>query len=49
MPEPISWSIDSARASQGDPDQGRRTKINLVLFSGGSGTQSITEALLKHP
>jgi 2-phospho-L-lactate transferase/gluconeogenesis factor (CofD/UPF0052 family) len=49
MPEPITWSIDSARASQGDPDQGRRTRINLVLFSGGSGTQSITEALLKHP
>jgi 2-phospho-L-lactate transferase/gluconeogenesis factor (CofD/UPF0052 family) len=26
-----------------------RTKINIVLFSGGSGTQSITEALLRHP
>src|ERR1700720_1998987 len=26
-----------------------RTQINLVLFSGGSGTPSITEALLKHP
>ena len=26
-----------------------RTRINVVLFSGGSGTQSITEALLKHP
>src|ERR1700724_488968 len=26
-----------------------RSKINLVLFSGGSGTQSITEALLRHP
>ena len=26
-----------------------RSQINLVLFSGGSGTQSITEALLKHP
>ncbi len=26
-----------------------RTHINIVLFSGGSGTQSITEALLKHP
>ncbi len=26
-----------------------RSKINVVLFSGGSGTQSITEALQKHP
>jgi len=26
-----------------------RSKINIVLFSGGSGTQSITEALLRHP
>ncbi len=48
MPAPISTSIDPARALQGAPDQGTKTKINLVLFSGGSGTQSITEALLKH-
>ncbi|HSR07519.1 MAG TPA: 2-phospho-L-lactate transferase CofD family protein, partial [Bryobacteraceae bacterium] len=26
-----------------------RSKINVVLFSGGSGTQSITEVLKKHP
>src|SRR5712692_10970215 len=26
-----------------------RYKLNIVLFSGGSGTQSITEAFLKHP
>src|SRR5882762_2873914 len=26
-----------------------RSKINVVLFSGGSGTQSIAEALLRHP
>ena len=26
-----------------------RTQINVVLFSGGSGTTSITEALLRHP
>ena len=26
-----------------------RTRINVVLFSGGSGTTSITEALLRHP
>ena len=33
------------------PDAGlaRRTKLNVVLFSGGSGTQSIVEAFLKHP
>src|ERR1700689_1399049 len=49
MPAPISTPIDPARALQGAPDQGAKTKINLVLFSGGSGTQSITEALLKHP
>ena len=27
----------------------RVSKLSVVLFSGGSGTQSITEALLKHP
>jgi 2-phospho-L-lactate transferase/gluconeogenesis factor (CofD/UPF0052 family) len=26
-----------------------RSRINVVLFSGGSGTASITEALLRHP
>src|SRR6202140_3950526 len=26
-----------------------RSKLNVVLFSGGSGTQSITEAFLRHP
>src|SRR6266700_3349602 len=26
-----------------------RSKLSVVLFSGGSGTQSITEALLRHP
>ncbi len=26
-----------------------RSKLSVVLFSGGSGTQSITEAFLKHP
>jgi 2-phospho-L-lactate transferase/gluconeogenesis factor (CofD/UPF0052 family) len=48
MPAPIS-TIDPVRALQGEPDRGTKTKINLVLFSGGSGTQSITEALLRHP
>ena len=27
----------------------RRSKLSVVLFSGGSGTQSITEAFRKHP
>ncbi len=27
----------------------RRAKLSVVLFSGGSGTQSITETFLKHP
>src|ERR1700704_6195123 len=35
--------IESAETKEGG-----RSQINLVLFSGGSGTQSITEALLKH-
>src|SRR5229473_1621032 len=30
-------------------DSAHRTKLNVVLFSGGSGTQSITAAFLKHP
>jgi 2-phospho-L-lactate transferase/gluconeogenesis factor (CofD/UPF0052 family) len=29
--------------------ESQRTHINVVLFSGGSGTGSITEALLRHP
>jgi 2-phospho-L-lactate transferase/gluconeogenesis factor (CofD/UPF0052 family) len=29
--------------------EARRSKLRVVLFSGGSGTQSITEAFLKHP
>ena len=49
MPAPISTAIDPVRAVQGEAERGTKTKINLVLFSGGSGTQSITEALLKHP
>src|SRR5260370_16692294 len=34
---------------QSTPALASRSKINVVLFSGGSGTQSITEALLRHP
>ncbi len=36
-------------AEKPDSKPGTRTRINLVLFSGGSGTESITTALLKHP
>jgi len=32
-----------------DAERVRRAKLNVVLFSGGSGTQSIVEAFLKHP
>jgi 2-phospho-L-lactate transferase/gluconeogenesis factor (CofD/UPF0052 family) len=36
-------------AAQAEPKAETRSRINLVLFSGGSGTRSITEAMLKHP
>src|SRR5437899_1285317 len=31
------------------PVSAPRSRINVVLFSGGSGTHSITQALLQHP
>jgi 2-phospho-L-lactate transferase/gluconeogenesis factor (CofD/UPF0052 family) len=31
------------------PSTPAKSRINVVLFSGGSGTKSITEALLRHP
>src|SRR5438270_1733004 len=37
---------DLSRAAEKEP---ARSQINVVLFSGGSGTQSITEAFLRHP
>jgi 2-phospho-L-lactate transferase/gluconeogenesis factor (CofD/UPF0052 family) len=36
---------DAARSTAGT----ERSQINVVLFSGGSGTASITQALLRHP
>src|SRR3954471_13726106 len=36
---------DLSRAAEKEP---ARSQINVVLFSGGSGTQSITEAFLRH-
>lgn len=38
----------SARQIKDSPGEQPRSTINVVLFSGGSGTHSITEALLKH-
>ena len=41
-PTTLEPSLTAAR-------EARSSKLNVVLFSGGSGTQSITEAFLKHP
>src|SRR5579884_1315410 len=41
--------VEQPKLAASTPAAVPRTAINLVLFSGGSGTQSITEALLKHP
>src|SRR5438874_6251790 len=38
--------VDSSLVAEKEP---ARSQINVVLFSGGSGTQSITEAFLRHP
>jgi 2-phospho-L-lactate transferase/gluconeogenesis factor (CofD/UPF0052 family) len=40
MPEPLSQAPEAP---------GARTRINVALFSGGTGTDSITQALLRHP
>jgi 2-phospho-L-lactate transferase/gluconeogenesis factor (CofD/UPF0052 family) len=40
MPEPLSQAPEAP---------GTRTRIDVVLFSGGTGTDSITQALLRHP
>ena len=37
-----------SRATEGTVAAQPRSQINVVLFSGGSGTHSITEALLRH-
>src|SRR5687768_15344949 len=41
--------VEALAARRADAPAGTRSKINVVLFSGGSGTQSITEAFLRHP
>jgi len=46
IPANLIESLVPARASRKSK---ARSQINVVLFSGGSGTQSITEALRRHP
>lgn len=43
LPFPLTQTVPAE--SRAEP----RSRINVVLFSGGSGTHSITEALRKHP
>jgi 2-phospho-L-lactate transferase/gluconeogenesis factor (CofD/UPF0052 family) len=40
-------AVEQVRRETNPPEA--RTQISVVLFSGGSGTKSITEALLRHP
>src|SRR6267154_5138341 len=42
----FSSSLAPGRTREDAPP---RTRLNVVLFSGGSGTKSITETLLGHP
>lgn len=50
MPEAIVRATDRpAVCGQQAGAAAPRTRINVALFSGGGGTQSITEALLGHP
>jgi len=44
-----SDTLEAVIAQQTEVLQDTRSQINVVLFSGGSGTQSITEALRGHP
>ncbi len=41
--------VESLVAARVSPKPEPRSQINVVLFSGGSGTQSITEAFRRHP
>lgn len=47
MPETETIATQSSAAAQSA--SAARSRINVVLFSGGSGTRSITEALVRHP
>src|SRR5438045_1267193 len=44
-----SDTLEAVISQQNGVQQDTRSQINVVLFSGGSGTQSITEAFLRHP
>src|SRR6266436_4052891 len=41
--------VETITAAAAKPEEEAPSKINVILFSGGSGTQSITEALVRHP
>lgn len=48
-PMPQNSEVLTASPEQAPARAEVRQKIEVVLFSGGSGTQSITETLLRHP
>ncbi|BDC53187.1 hypothetical protein F183_A55020 (plasmid) [Bryobacterales bacterium F-183] len=47
--KPTAEERQQQQQQQQQTASGERTQINVVLFSGGSGTQTITEALRLHP
>jgi 2-phospho-L-lactate transferase/gluconeogenesis factor (CofD/UPF0052 family) len=49
MPVMNAGAVIPAASSRTGEKEPTRSQINVVLFSGGSGTQSITEAFLRHP
>ncbi|MDW8355766.1 MAG: 2-phospho-L-lactate transferase CofD family protein [Bryobacterales bacterium] len=42
-------SVVPQASREAEPSSPQRSRINVVLFSGGTGTRSITEALVRHP
>jgi 2-phospho-L-lactate transferase/gluconeogenesis factor (CofD/UPF0052 family) len=49
MSRTLKAPATASSRTEAEPVGTRQSQINIVLFSGGSGTQSITEALLRHP
>ena len=50
LPSRTCFSLSGdQRSPVAEPKPLARTRINVVLFSGGSGTQTIAEAFLRHP
>ena len=50
LPSRTCFSLSGdQRSPVAEPKPLARTRINVVLFSGGSGTQTISEAFLRHP